>query len=54
MIDYNYEDSVMKAECDTRGKPSEFNGDLKYCIAEAKEQGWIFTNKKGVFFTILF
>ena len=49
MIDYIHRTSTMTLECDICGEEAEFNGDWKYCIIEAKENGWIIIKKKGVF-----
>lgn len=47
MLDYCHRNSTMTIECDSCGKKTEFNGDFKYCISEAKDQGWIVVKKLG-------
>lgn len=45
MIDHSHKNSTMAIECDSCGKATEFNGDFKYCITEARGKGWIVVKK---------
>ena len=47
MIDFINRSSHMTIECDTCGEIAEFNGDFKYCVQEAKGNGWLVVKKKG-------
>jgi len=40
-IDYINPISLMTMECDICGEITEFNGDWKECIAQAKRDDWI-------------
>ncbi|MCK5613776.1 hypothetical protein KAR91_68560 [Candidatus Pacearchaeota archaeon] len=46
-IDYINRTATMTIECDICGEIAEFDGDYKYCITEAKRNGWIVKKHLG-------
>lgn len=49
MIDYDNKNSHMLITCDTCGEEFEEYGDYKYCVSEARLDGWKIVKKKGQF-----
>ena len=41
-IEYDYNNSHLVIRCEGCAEIAEFDGDLKFCIAEAKAAGWKF------------
>ncbi len=46
-IDFINSAAHMTIECDICGEITEFDGDFKYCISEAKAAGWIVKKHNG-------
>ena len=47
MTEYDYNNNVLFITCNGCAERAEFDGDFKYCISEAKTQGWIVNKKRG-------